>query len=98
MWVRMASFRVTPGGLHELRRIYLGECAPLVRGVAGNLDCCLLESPAEPDQVAAWTAWQSEQDACAYEASGKAQEVVARVRHLFAGPPVLQSFRVRRDP
>ena len=98
MWVRMGTFRVTPGALGELRRVYLGECAPQVRVVAGNVDCCLLESSEDPDQVAAWTVWQSEQHARDYEASGKAQEVVAKVRHFFAGAPSLQSFRVRREP
>jgi len=96
MFVRMGSFRVQTGQLDELRRIYLGDCAPLVKAAPGNLDCCLLESVTDGDSVAAWTVWQSEQHAADYEASGTAQSVVAKVRHLFAGPPTLQSFRVRR--
>ncbi len=98
MFVRMGSFRVVPGGVEHLRRIYLGECAPIVKAAAGNLDCCLLESNADPDQFAAWTVWSSEEHATAYEASGTAKAVVEKVRHLFAGPPTLASYRVRREP
>ncbi len=98
MFVRMGSFRVQPGQLEELRRVYLGECAPLVKREPGNLDCCLLESATDRDAVSAWTVWQSEADAKAYDASGAAQAIVARVKHLFAGPPVLQSFHVRHEP
>ena len=98
MFVRMGSFRVRDGALDELRRIYLGECAAVVRAAPGNLDCCLLESATEAGALAAWTVWQSEADALAYEASGTAQGVVARVRHLFAGPPTLSSYHVRREP
>ncbi len=96
MFVRMGSFRVRAGQLDELRRIYLGECASLVKAAKGNVDCCLLESASDGDAVAAWTAWETEQHATDYEASGVAQAVVAKVRHLFAGPPTLQSFRVQR--
>jgi heme-degrading monooxygenase HmoA len=97
MFVRMGSFRVVDGKVDELRRIYLGECVPMVRAAAGNVDCCLLESPTDEHAIAAWTVWQSEQDAVAYEKSGAAQTVVGKVRHLFAGPPSLQTFRVRRE-
>ncbi len=98
MWIRMGSFRVKPGQLEALRRIYLGECIPVVRAEPGNEDCCLLESAEDPDEVAAWTVWSTERHALAYEASGRAQEVVSKVRHLFAGSPTLRSFRGRRDP
>ena len=98
MFVRMGSFRIVTGKLDELRRIYLGECAPLVKAQAGNLDCCLLESATDADAIAAWTVWQTEGSALTYEASGTAQLVVGKVRHLFAGPPALASFRVRHQP
>jgi heme-degrading monooxygenase HmoA len=98
VFARMGSFRVAPGKLEELRRIYLGECAPIVKSAPGNLDCCLLESATDPDAVAAWTVWQTEKHAQDYDSSGMAQTVVAKVRHLFAGPPTLSSYRVRHEP
>jgi hypothetical protein len=36
------------------------------------------------------------EDAIAYEASGMAKEVVAKVKTFFAGPPTLRSYRVKR--
>jgi quinol monooxygenase YgiN len=96
MWVRMGSFRVVTGKLDELRRVYLQECVPIVKAAAGNLDCCLLESTTDEDAIIAWTVWQTEQHATDYEMSGTARAVVAKVRHLFAGPPALQSFRIWR--
>lgn len=96
MFVRMGSFRVLPGKLDDLRRIYLEECAPIVKAAPGNLDCCLLESATDAGSVAAWTVWQTERHAADYEASGTAQSIVAKVKDLFAGPPTLQSFHVRR--
>lgn len=97
-FVRLGSFRVQPGKLDELRRIYLGECAPLVKAEPGNLECCLLESATDGDAVSAFTEWASEADAQAYDQSGTAQRIVGRVKHLFSGPPVLQSFHRRREP
>ena len=98
MFVRMGSFRVVPGKLEELRRIYLGECASIVKKAPGNLDCCLLESATDAESIAAWTVWQTEKHAQDYDASGTAQSVVAKVRHLFSGPPTLSSYRIRREP
>jgi heme-degrading monooxygenase HmoA len=98
VFVRMGSFRVASGKLEELRRVYLGECAPIVKKALGNLDCCLLESATEPESVAAWTVWETEAHAREYEASGTAQAVVGKVKHLFASAPTLQSYRIRREP
>jgi heme-degrading monooxygenase HmoA len=95
MFVRMGSFRVAEGKLDELRRIYLGECAAIVRAAPGNLDCCLLESASDEREIAAWTVWQSEQEAQHYDASGAAAAVVGKVRHLFESAPRLESYRVR---
>jgi heme-degrading monooxygenase HmoA len=97
MFVRMGSFRVTAGMVDVLLRTYLEECVPVVKAAAGNVDCCLLESATDPEAMIAWTVWRTEDDAIAYEASGTAQAVVAKVKHLFAGPPTLQAYRVRRE-
>jgi heme-degrading monooxygenase HmoA len=95
MFVRLGSFAVRSGELEALRRTYNEVCAPLVRTAAGNVDCFLLE-PVAPGDVIACTMWCTEEDALRYEASGTAQEVVAKVRHHFAGPPRLEAFRVVR--
>jgi len=96
MFVRMGSFLARPGSLERLRRTYQSECVPLVKAAPGNVDAFLLE-PVDPmAPLVACTMWRSEEDAVRYEASGTAQEVVARVREHFAGPPTLASYRVLR--
>jgi heme-degrading monooxygenase HmoA len=100
MFVRLGSFEVVPGKLAELRETYNRDCAPIVRAAPGNLDVYLLE-PADgtgPDTgpILACTIWGAEADARAYEASGTAKEVVAKVKPFFAGPPTLRSYRVNR--
>ncbi len=95
MFVRLGSFAVKPGELEALRATYNDVCVPLVRAAAGNVDCFLLE-PVAGGNVVACTMWRAEEDAVRYEASGTAQEVVAKVRQHFAGPPKLDAYRVVR--
>jgi heme-degrading monooxygenase HmoA len=95
MFVRLGSFAAKPGELETLRQTYNAVCAPLVRAAEGNIDCFLLEPVASGDIVAC-TMWRTEEDAVRYEASGAAQQVVAKVRQHFAGPPRLDAYRVVR--
>ena len=95
MFVRLGSFAAKPGELETLRVTYNSVCVPLVRGAAGNVDCFLLE-PVAPGEIIACTMWRTEEDAVRYESSGTAQEVVAKVRQHFAGPPKLATYRVVR--
>jgi len=96
MWIRFGSFVVAAGKVAELRATYTGDCAPIVRAAPGNLDCYLMESADDPDRCVVCTIWESEAAAAAYEASGTAQAIVAKVRPFFAGPPTLASYRVQR--
>jgi heme-degrading monooxygenase HmoA len=98
MFVRQGSFQVVPGKLDALREIYNRDCVPIVRAAPGNVDVYLLE-PADgqsDDPIIAVTLWRSEEHARAYDASGTAQEVVAKVKSFFAGPPTLRSYRIQR--
>jgi heme-degrading monooxygenase HmoA len=96
MFVRLGSFEVQPGRLDELRATYYRDCVPIVKAAPGNVDVYLLEPAEGAGQVVACTIWRTEQDAVAYDASGTAKEVVARVKPLFAGPPTLRSYRIQR--
>ena len=96
MFVRLGSFEVVPGKLDELRAVYNRDCVPIVRGAAGNVDVYLLEPAEGAGQIIACTIWATEEAAVAYDASGTAKEVVGKVRHFFAGPPTLRSYRIQR--
>jgi heme-degrading monooxygenase HmoA len=97
MFVRQGSFEVLPGTLDALRETYNRDCAPIVRAAPGNLDVYLLEPADGAGPIIACTIWQSEEHARAYDASGTAKEVVAKVKAFFAGPPTLRSYRIRRS-
>jgi heme-degrading monooxygenase HmoA len=97
MFVRQGSFEVLPGTLDTLRETYNRDCAPIVRAAPGNLDVYLLEPADGAGPIIACTIWQSEEHARAYDASGTAKEVVAKVKAFFAGPPTLRSYRIRRS-
>ncbi|HVZ73939.1 MAG TPA: antibiotic biosynthesis monooxygenase [Polyangia bacterium] len=95
MFVRLGTFTVKPGELETLRATYNADCVPLVHRAPGNVDAFLLEPVAE-GPVIACTMWRTEEDAVRYESSGDAQAVVARIKHHFAGPPKLDTYRVYR--
>jgi quinol monooxygenase YgiN len=96
MFVRQGSFEVVPGKLDALRETYNRDCVPIVRAAPGNVDAYLLEPADGAGPIIAVTAWQSEAHARAYDASGTAKEVVAKVKGFFAGPPVLRSYHLSR--
>jgi heme-degrading monooxygenase HmoA len=93
MFIRIAEVTLLPGLEEEAKRIYAEEAAMRVHRFAGNVGCYMLE-PVEADAAhLACTVWDSEESARAYESSGAAQEVAALLRHTFAAPPRLQSYR-----
>ncbi len=50
--------------------------------------------PLDPDGPhLACTVWDSEASARAYETSGAAKEIANLIRHAFAAPPRLRSYR-----
>ncbi len=98
MFVRLGSFEVVPGRLDELRATYNRDCVPIVKAAPGNVDVYLMEPADGAGPIVACTIWRTEADAVAYDASGTAREVVARVKPLFAGPPTLRSYRISRAP
>lgn len=96
MWIRLGLFAVVPGKVEELRATYNRDCAPIVRAAAGNLDCYLMENADAGERCIVCTVWENEAAALAYDASGTAQGIVAKVRAFFAAPPTLESYRVER--
>jgi heme-degrading monooxygenase HmoA len=92
MWVRVGSFAVKPGEAATLRSIYNEQAVPKVRAFPGNLGCLLLEPTDDGEPFVVMTVWEDRDAAEKYDSSGAAAEVVALVRHCFAGPPTLRSY------
>lgn len=93
MFIRIAEVMLVPTVAEEARRIYAEQAAPKVQGFAGNVGCYMLEPVDSNAPHLACTVWDSEESARAYESSGAAREVAALIRHTFAAPPRLQSYR-----
>ena len=55
----------------------------------------LLESVDVPGEGVSVTAWDSREDAEAYERSGTYEELVAKFRHFYTGAARLASYEVR---
>ena len=96
MFVRVGTCQVLPGSVPAFQARYLDECTPLVRAVEGSIACFIAENVDSTAPLVVCTVWRSEADALAYEASGRAAEVVDLVREFFAAPPTLSSYRVLR--
>ena len=93
MFIRIAEVTLLPDIADEARRIYAEQAAPQVGRVAGNVGCYMLEPLDAGSPHLACTVWDSEDSARAYEASGAAKEIAGLIRHAFAGPPRLRSYR-----
>jgi heme-degrading monooxygenase HmoA len=93
MFIRIAEVALVPALVDEARTIYARDAAPRVQRMPGNRGCYLLEPVTPAAHHLACTVWETEQDAMSYETSGTAKEVAASIRHCFASPPVLRSYR-----
>ena len=96
MWVRLTIVKLQPGKSDEARKIYYEELVPVVKELKGHIDMFVLEPVDEKDEFISYNAWESKADGDAYEASGTYVELVNKIKHLFAGPPTLKSYEVKR--
>ena len=92
--MRIGSFKVHPEKVDELLRVYVSEAIPLIKAATGNQNAFLLKQHGESNCFQACTLWKTKEDAENYEASGKALEMVNKVRHMFDGPPNLVTYDV----
>ena len=96
VFVRMTFTQSDPASAEAVRALYNSE------GVSGVLDRQkghrfhhLLESVDVPGEGVSVTAWDSREDAEAYERSGAYEELVAKFRNFYTGPARLGSYEVR---
>jgi heme-degrading monooxygenase HmoA len=93
MFIRIAEVTLLPDVAEEARRIYAEQAAPRVARVAGNAGCYMLEPLDAGAPHLACTVWDSEESARTYDSSGAAREIAGLIRHAFAAPPRLRSYR-----
>jgi len=91
-FVRIGQFKAKPELVTELCETYERDAIPAIRAATGNVSAVLLQQHEAPDEFLAITVWRTRADAEAYDASGQAAQMVAKVRHAFAGPPTLRTY------
>ena len=96
MFVRMTFTQSDPDSLEAVRALYYrDEVSGVLARQKGHRFHHLLESVDVPGESISVTAWDSREDAEAYERSGAYEELVAKFRHFYTGPERLASYEVR---
>jgi len=84
MYVRMLSVRIKPDTQDEAEKIYREEIMPALRQVAGCKYAFLTQNIHKEDEYFSITVWENKKAAENYEKSGKFEELVGKVQHLFS--------------
>ena len=96
MWVRLTFSKFAPADLDDARKLYN---SPFVSGVIrqqkGYRFHYWLESAENPGEVVSLTAWDTREDAEAYEQSGVYNELGERFRRWFNTRRELRSYAIR---
>ncbi len=95
-FVRMTLTKSDPACAEAARALYnSGEVSGVLSRQKGHRFHYLLESADTPGEGVSVTAWDSREDAEAYERSGAYEELVAKFRSFYTGPAQLRSYEVR---
>ena len=101
MFVRMTFTESDPASAEAVRALYYrDEVWGVLARQRGHRFHHLLESADVPGEGVSVTAWDSREDAEAYEMSGAYEELGAKFRHFYTGPERLASYEMsdeRRD-
>ncbi len=96
MLVRMTFTQSDPASAEVARTLYNSEEVPgVLDRQKGHRFHYLLESVDVPGEGVSVTAWDSREDAEAYETSGAYEELVAKFVPFYTGPARLASYEVR---
>ena len=96
MWIRLAFAKIKPGSVDEFRKIWNAEIRPIIEKQNGFVDAMFLEPVSEEDDFISCTLWDSKADGDAYEASGTYKEMVGKIMHTLAAPPMVKSYEVKK--
>ena len=92
MIVRLTYLSFLPGKIDEALKIYNDELVPVVKRMAGNFDCRLLEPFDIDDDYISMTVWENKEYADAYQSSGIYKQLVDSIRALYSKNPVLKVY------
>ena len=99
MVVRMNFTQSDPASAEAARALYYRDEIEgvLVRQKGHRFHYYLLEAVDVPGEGVSVSAWDSREDAEAYERSGVYEELVAKFRHFYTGPERLASYEMRDE-
>ncbi len=83
-FVRIVSAKIQEGKVGEFKNIYTNVIIPGLKLVNGCRYVYLIESINKDDEFISLTIWDNKKDADDYEASGKYEELVEKIRHTFS--------------
>ena len=96
MFVRITFTQTDPDAVEAARTLYYSdEVSGILERQKGHRFHYLLESVDAVGEAVSVTAWDSREDAEAYERSGTYEELVAKFNHLYTEAPRLGSYEVR---
>ncbi len=95
MFVRMIFTKIDPANAEAVRALYYrDEIWGVLERQRGHRFHYLLESVDVPGKGVSVTAWDSREDAEAYETSGTYEELVAKFRNFYTEPERLASYEM----
>lgn len=94
MYIRMTFVRLNPDKKEAARKLYNNEVIPAHKGRPGLRFVHLMESMDNKDEGIAVTAWDTREDALAYEKAGEYQKLLHKFKDLIDGEPVLKSYQI----
>ena len=97
VFVRMTFTKIDPASAEAVRALYYRDeiWGVLERQKGHRFHYHLLESVDVPGEGVSVSAWDSREDAEAYERSGAYEELVAKFRNFYTEPERLASYEVR---
>ena len=84
MFIRIVSHKIQEGKVEEFKKIYTSEIVPALQAIKGCKFVYLSEDMREDNQFLSISIWEDKSSAEEYEASGKFEELVSKLRHTFS--------------
>jgi heme-degrading monooxygenase HmoA len=98
MFVRMTFTKIDPASTEAARTLYNSEeVSGVLDRQKGHRFHYRLESADVPGEGVSVTAWDSREDAEAYEMSGAYEELVAMFTEFYTGSARLRSYEVHEE-
>lgn len=84
MYIRIVSVKIQPGKVNEFTEIYSEEIIPALESTKGCNFAYLTENLKEENEFLSVSIWEDKSFADEYEASGRFNELTAKVKYTFS--------------